>query len=476
MRRPATILLKLMLQLAPLLLTPTACDKKTPQRATAQATPSASATAASPCDKAVSEGPIAWIHDDYPAALACAKAKKVPLVIDWWAPWCHTCLSMKSTVLMDVSFARDNAAFVFVALNTDRESNAPPLTKFPVAAWPTYYVVAPDGSVLTRFVGGASVPQFHAFLDTGRQVALGNVPVGHQAFLLAAERALAAKDLATADLQLEMAVTQAPVDWPRLPDALVSLIATKSKRKDVVGCLDVAERYADKLGNTASASDFWSYATGCADEALKGKPTATERKRIAPLQEKALTQWRKLLADPAASLSVDDRSDILINVRETLITLHQPAQAKAAAEEQRALLDEAAAKAPTAMAAMTYNPHRAEVYVYLGRPLDLVPALEKSAQDLPQEYEPPARLGWLLLKAGKLQDAATWTDKALTLVQGPRTARLLGQRAEIAAKLGDSAGEKQFRERAVQVLEGLPANQVSPELIAQAKQALAALH
>src|SRR5689334_21029263 len=46
------------------------------------------------CAKAVTKGPLAWIEDDYPAALACARAKKVPLVLDLWAPWCHTCLSM----------------------------------------------------------------------------------------------------------------------------------------------------------------------------------------------------------------------------------------------------------------------------------------------------------------------------------------------------------------------------------------------
>jgi len=57
------------------------------------------------CAKAKPEGVLAWIEDDYPAALACAKARKLPLVLDLWAPWCHTCLSMMSTVFTDRSFA-----------------------------------------------------------------------------------------------------------------------------------------------------------------------------------------------------------------------------------------------------------------------------------------------------------------------------------------------------------------------------------
>jgi thioredoxin-like negative regulator of GroEL len=451
------------------------CDKSPPTQPPSAVSSSAKAIQQDPCAKAKPEGPIAWIHDDYDAALSCARSKGLPLVIDLWAPWCHTCLSMKNTVLRDASFAADAQKFVFAALDTDRERNAPALAKFPIAAWPTYYVAATDERLLARFVGAANAAQFQAFLSTGLQAALRELPTGHGAFLLAAERALVHKDLKAADLQLSMAVSQAPVEWPRLPDALVSWIATKHKLGDFAGCLDIVDGFSDKLGKTASTSDFWSYAMTCADGLLSSKPDPVQISRVKKLRNEAVTRWRELLRDPQASLSIDDRSDALVNLRETLIALKQPAAAKTVAEEQRVLLDDAASQAPTPMAAMTYNAHRAEVYAYLGRPLDLVPALQKSAQDLPDQYDPAARLGWLLLKAGKLQDAATWTDKALTLVRGPRTARLLGQRAEIARELGDKVGEKQYRQRAVQVLESLPPSQVTPELIAQAKTALAAL-
>jgi hypothetical protein len=35
---------------------------------------------------AAGAGP-AWISDDYPRALAEAKARKVPIFVDAWAPW-----------------------------------------------------------------------------------------------------------------------------------------------------------------------------------------------------------------------------------------------------------------------------------------------------------------------------------------------------------------------------------------------------
>src|SRR5262245_56422136 len=65
-----------------------------------------------PCKGQKLEGPIAWIADDYKNAIACAKQKQQPLVIDLWAPWCHTCLSMQTTVFLDKSFGDDNKKFV----------------------------------------------------------------------------------------------------------------------------------------------------------------------------------------------------------------------------------------------------------------------------------------------------------------------------------------------------------------------------
>ena len=115
---------------------------------------SAGKTAAKPvasaCAKAEVKGPLTWIEDDYPAALACAREKKLPLVLDLWAPWCHTCLSMQTTVFTDPAFAADASKFVFAAIDTDREGNAEAVGKFAPSAWPTFYVIGNDEAVLAR--------------------------------------------------------------------------------------------------------------------------------------------------------------------------------------------------------------------------------------------------------------------------------------------------------------------------------------
>jgi thioredoxin-like negative regulator of GroEL len=473
-------------RLALLLIAALACKKDPPAQpppredpgAQAKAQAQAKAEGEAACAKARSEGILAWIQDDYPAALACAKARDLPIVLDLWAPWCHTCLSMQSTVFTDRSFADAAPKFVFASLDTDRDVNAPAVAKFPPAAWPTFYVVSPDEAVLARFVGAASVAQFHAFLDAGARARAGGA-AGPDARMLAAERALAAKDLATAEQELAAALAAAPADWPRRPNALVSLIAAKHKRGDLAGCVEIAEKSMADTGNAASATDFLIQATACAAELLGPedgpRPAPELAARVGKLREAAAARLGKLVDDAAAPLSVDDRSDAMATLRETLIALGRKADARAVAERQRALLDETAAKAPNPMAAMTYNWPRAEVYVFLDRPLDLVPALEKSVRDLPLEYDPPARLGWIYWKGGKLDEAARWTDAALKLVYGPRKARVLNQRAEIAAKQGDREGERAARAEMVKVLEALPPGQTTPEAIEKARQALADL-
>jgi hypothetical protein len=75
-----------------------------------------------------------------------------------------------------VEFAADAPKFVFAGLDTDREQNAAAVGKFSPSAWPTFYVISSkDEAVLARFVGAATIDQFHEFLDSGRRAAAGTI-------------------------------------------------------------------------------------------------------------------------------------------------------------------------------------------------------------------------------------------------------------------------------------------------------------
>ncbi|HEY1554289.1 MAG TPA: thioredoxin family protein [Kofleriaceae bacterium] len=427
------------------------------------------APASNPCAKAVPEGPLAWIADDYPDALACARDKKLPVVVDLWAPWCHTCLSMQTTVFRDPSFTADRDRFVFLALDTDREANAPALAKLSISAWPTFYVIdSSSEQVLARFIGAAGIAQFHGFLDAGARALTGGGAAA-DARMLGADRAMAKQDYQTAADELAAALGAADAAWPRRAEAIYDRGFALVKSEQWRACADLADARGADMGTDALATNFWQGAWFCASK-------LDDAARKTALQDRAIARWRAILADPHAQLSIDDRAEAMGYLRDALDERGDKDGALAVAEQARVLVDDAAAKAPDPRAAMTYNWPRAEVYVYLGRPLELVPALEKSARDLPGEYDPRARLGWVYWKAGKLPEAAKWTDEALAMVYGPRKGRLLVQRAEIAAAAGDHAGERTFREQAVKLYESLPEAQQSPGALAAAKAALAKLN
>ena len=432
------------------------------------------AVAAAACKGPDVKGPIAWFEDDYGAALACAKASKRPLVIDMWAPWCHTCLSMSATVLVDPSLAPIADRFVFLALDTDRPINAAVVGKFALQNWPTYFVLdAADETIQGRWLGAASVTGFRQFLKDGEAAVLAKSGGAALDPLLAKIRdgdvAATRKDWPAAIAAYGDALATAPADWPRRADVLVAQISALRKHGDIAGCLALGTSAAASTGSSANATDFLLWAMDCADDKT-ADPAAAKA-----LREAALAVLTRLDGDAAAPLSIDDRSDLMLNLRMVLETLGRGPEARAVAERQATMLDTAAKAAKTQAEAMTFNWHRAEVYVYLERGEQIVGALEQSTQDLPTEYDPPYRLAWVYMKMGKPADAARWARDAATKAYGPRKVRVQSLLVEAAKAQGDVAAEREARTAMIALLEGLPAEQAQPEVLAKARAELAAM-
>jgi thiol-disulfide isomerase/thioredoxin len=433
----------------------------------------AAGQAADPCAGAEPHGPLRWFHDDYDAALACARAKNKPIFIDDWAPWCHTCLSMKHTVFLDPGMVPLADRFVWLAIDTDRPENATAVGKFPPQVWPTFYVIAPaDESVQGRYLGSASLAQFREFLHQSEQAFLESQGPGLAEDSLlgrvrAGDRAVVAGNWKAADAAYSAALAAAPPDWPRRPDVLVTLISARYKSDDSEGCVALAEAEIDHTGKSVSAADFSYYANTCAGE-------IADARRARRLRERLAARVAAVVDDPEAPLAVDDRSEGLHILREIRLALGDTAGARKLAERQRALLDRAWAEAPTPFAAMTYAWPAAEVYVYLGEGQKLVPVLEKLEAELPNQYDPPYRLAWVHLQTGALDAALSAASRALERAYGPRKARAQALVADIHAKRGDHASEIAARKAVVAIYEALPDGQKQPVALAQAREALAA--
>ena len=103
-------------------------------------------------------GPLTFIEDDHPKALAAARSVHKPLFIDFWATWCHSCLSMQRFVLSDAGMKPIADAVVWSSVEAERETNKAVVEKYPVDAWPTFLIVDPDTeAVIGRFLGSATV-------------------------------------------------------------------------------------------------------------------------------------------------------------------------------------------------------------------------------------------------------------------------------------------------------------------------------
>ena len=67
---------------------------------------------------------VPFIEDDYPKALAQARARQLPIFLEAWAPWCHSCRSMQAYVYTDAKLARFADRFVWLAIDTETPANA----------------------------------------------------------------------------------------------------------------------------------------------------------------------------------------------------------------------------------------------------------------------------------------------------------------------------------------------------------------
>ncbi len=438
--------------------------------------PESAAKSAQNAPKEVTEKPkhasgIQWLEDDYAGALAAAKKANKPLVVDMWAPWCHTCLSMKSTVLLDAGLAGHADRFVWVGLDTDKEVNAPALKDLPVTAWPTFFVLAPDGTIAGRFLGSASVNQFREFLDQGEKAARAGddalVKDSAEWHLREADRFAVGGKMSEAAAAYGASLAAAHKDWPRRADVLVSHISALYK-VDKKACAKLATRIGETVAaRSASTPDFAYYATSCAAEVQGEKASNAVR-------TDSIKAIDAVLGDDAANLSDDDRSDALRIIREQYEALGDKENARKRAGEQLELLNAAAKASDTPFAAMTYNWPRSEVYVYLGRGEELLADLRKSALDLPNEYDPPYRLAWVLHKLDKNDEALIEVAKAEALAYGPRKGRVLTLKADVLATKSSKPETIAAHEAVLAHYKGLAAGHRSDAAIERAKDALAA--
>ena len=378
---------------------------------------------------------LPFLHDDYARALAEAKQTKRPIFVDAWAPWCHSCQSMRAYVLTDPSLAPLADQFVWLTIDTEKESNSAFVGRFPNRVWPTLWVVdAEQETPVLRWEGTATAPELVTLLATARRG--GPAPAEATVAFLRANQAASRGDAPEAERGYRVVLNQRDaLERPRALEALISLLASK---KDYVACATLARAEHASMPPGTSRATVLATGLSCARD---GK-LPTEMQELAAVVERAA-------ADPDPRTIADDRSALFEELVETRQEQGQEALEKETARKWAAFLEQEAARAPTKQARAVFDAHRLSAYLAMGEPERALPMLDESERNFPDDYNPPARLARAYLTMKRLDDARAAIDRASARVYGPRSLRVFALAADIAKARADGPAERAALEQAL---------------------------
>ncbi len=397
------------------------------------------------------------------AARARALAEGKVLLVDAWAPWCHTCLSMKNEVLEDPALGAYEGRVVFAAIDTDRPANAAFVGRWAIEVWPTFFVIDPrKDRVLAVHGGAASLAELQRVLDGALALRARGTPGAFETELAAAADAYTSRRFAEAGALYERAAART---HPRAGEALLGAVRAYHEVEDVEACARVAEAGMDRVQGAAMAADFTYHARKCAEKLPAGP-------RRAAIAARARARLRAVTADPPPGATVDDCADALAMLAEAEIAAGDEAAARTATASRVALLDAAVASAATPRDAAVFDYMRMRAYQDAGRPEDAVRMLEERTRQHPEDYEPFARLASVLSAIDPAR-ALPPLRRAIELSYGPRRLRYIEQEAEILGRLGDAPARVAALRRLVGAHGALAAGHVDVARRAQAEAALA---
>ncbi|MBX3197154.1 MAG: thioredoxin family protein [Labilithrix sp.] len=384
---------------------------------------------------------LRFIEDDYPRALAEAKRRGKPLFVDAWASWCHSCQSLRAYVLTDPTLAPLADDFVWLSIDTERDTNAEWVARHPHSALPTLWVIDPDTDrPILKWAGTATAGELRELLEVAVGDARRSGPTATEATaaFVRGNHALAAGDGETAEKEHRAALAAAPKDHPHRARIVEALVTQLALRKEVARCAEVAAAEASGMPPGTSRASVLVAGLGCARDA---KRSADVERLLDLAREDAARRDDRLLPD--------DRSALYEEAFTTKSERGDRAGARELAREWSAFLEGEAARAKTNDARTSLDPLRLGAFLALGEPARAIPMLEQSERDFPEDHNGPARLGRVYLELARLDDADAAADRALARVYGPRVMRVLALKADIAKARGDRAGEVKALEQAL---------------------------
>jgi tetratricopeptide (TPR) repeat protein len=373
---------------------------------------------------------------------------------------------MRAYVFTDKSLERYAGQFVWLSIDTEDAKNTAFLKAHPISVWPTLLILDPKDKVVFRYAGGGTVPQIRKLLDDGQHAFRGSHSKA-DTLLVRADALAGQGKQAEAAKAFDEAIAAAPKDWPRIGRASESLVFALLQSQNPQRCAERALALYPRVRGTGSAVNVSATGLSCAT-GLDAK--SWNRSELTAGLEKATRET--LAAADKIKMSADDRSGLYESLVDARDEAKDESSARKLREEWAAFLEGEAAKAKTPDQRAVYDSHRLTVYLGLKQPEKAIAMLEQSERDLPKDYNPPARLISAYRAAGRFDDSIAASDRALKLAYGPRKIGIYRSRAATYLAKGDKASARKTIEEAIAYAESLPAEQVSPGMIASMKKQL----
>lgn len=377
---------------------------------------------------------------------------------------------MRAYVWTDKALTRHAGRFVWLSLDMEKAQNAAARKQLGIGAFPTFYVVDPsDGHVAIRWLGGASLPQLERLFDDG-ELAVNGGPQGPalQA-LVAADRAYGAEKFADACNGYRAALAAAEANWPGRGRCVESLLFAYSQADSSEASLRLADaEWPGARGTVTSAI----VAGSALDAAVRMPESHAQRKDWLARYEAAC---HEVLADASLPLVGDDRSGLYFSLEDAREAAGDSLGVRALREKHVAMLEDEARRARTTEQRAVYDSHRTSLYLALGRPEAAVAMLLQSQRELPDDYNPPARLASAYKAMKRWPEALAASDQALARAYGPRQFLVLTTRADIQLGMGDKPAAIATITDAIDRAQKMPEGQRSENTVKSLTKRLATL-
>jgi thioredoxin-like negative regulator of GroEL len=386
---------------------------------------------------AVVDGALHFIEDDYEKALAIARERNVPLFVDVWASWCHTCLSMKQYVLTDPALAKLSSSFVWLAIDSERRDNGAFLQRFPTRNLPTLWVVEPSSQApLLKWIGAATARELDGVLQDVLQARGTQLEAADAAEVntlwLRAQRASAAGQSEQAIGFYKRALELAPPGWAHRAQSAEALSMRLVESDQAAAAVELAVREAETMPTSTARLNVVLNAIDSAGELPADAP---QRAALSSLLELGT----KLAETPSDAVLLDDRSSLYLSLVSALKST-KPDESKRLARNWSKALDAQAVRETEPARRRVWDPHRVEAYLALDEAARAIPMLEQSERQAPEDYNAAARLARVYLTLSRLPEARAAIDRALPLARGPRKLRFYTLKADILEASGDKPG------------------------------------